>query len=109
MSSKFTHLHVHSHYSLLSALPKIDELIEKTKEKMSLTKLGKTKSKETKNRMSKSRSGEGGSNTKLNWDIVKKIRLDYNCRHLTQKQLAEKYEVTQTAISLIVNNKTWKI
>jgi DNA polymerase-3 subunit alpha len=33
MSSKFTHLHVHSHYSLLSALPKIDELIEKTKEK----------------------------------------------------------------------------
>jgi DNA polymerase-3 subunit alpha len=33
MNSKFTHLHTHSHYSLLSALPKIDELIEKTKEK----------------------------------------------------------------------------
>ncbi len=31
----FTHLHVHSHYSLLDGLPKIDELIEKAKkEKM---------------------------------------------------------------------------
>ncbi len=29
---KFTHLHVHSHYSLLDGLPKIDDLIEKAKE-----------------------------------------------------------------------------
>lgn len=28
----FTHLHVHSHYSLLQAVPKIDELVKKTKE-----------------------------------------------------------------------------
>ncbi len=28
----FTHLHVHSHYSLLDGLPKIDELIQKAKE-----------------------------------------------------------------------------
>ncbi len=28
MKSDFIHLHVHSHYSLLSALPKIDELVE---------------------------------------------------------------------------------
>ncbi|MFH1385965.1 MAG: PHP domain-containing protein, partial [Patescibacteria group bacterium] len=26
---KFTHLHVHSHYSLLDGLPKIDELIDR--------------------------------------------------------------------------------
>jgi len=31
MEQKFTHLHVHSHYSLLDGLAKIDELIEKTK------------------------------------------------------------------------------
>ncbi len=31
MSSKFTHLHVHSHYSLLNALPKIDELLSEAK------------------------------------------------------------------------------
>jgi DNA polymerase-3 subunit alpha len=30
--SKFTHLHVHSHYSLLNALPKLDELIDAAKE-----------------------------------------------------------------------------
>ena len=30
--NKFTHLHVHSHYSLLDGLAKIDELIEKAKE-----------------------------------------------------------------------------
>ncbi|PIP24928.1 MAG: DNA polymerase III subunit alpha [Candidatus Nealsonbacteria bacterium CG23_combo_of_CG06-09_8_20_14_all_36_12] len=29
---KFTHLHVHSHYSLLDGLPKIDELLNYTKE-----------------------------------------------------------------------------
>ncbi len=31
MTSRFVHLHVHSHYSLLSALPKIDELVEAAK------------------------------------------------------------------------------
>ncbi len=30
--TKFTHLHVHSHYSLLDGLPKIDELLDYTKE-----------------------------------------------------------------------------
>ena len=32
MSSKFIHLHTHSHYSLLNALPKIPELVAKAKE-----------------------------------------------------------------------------
>ncbi len=31
MSIQFTHLHVHSHYSLLNALPKLDELIKSAK------------------------------------------------------------------------------
>jgi DNA polymerase-3 subunit alpha len=31
MAARFTHLHVHSHYSLLSALPKIDELVSEAK------------------------------------------------------------------------------
>jgi DNA polymerase-3 subunit alpha len=31
MKSKFTHLHVHSHYSLLQALPRIDELVKAAK------------------------------------------------------------------------------
>lgn len=32
MAAKFTHLHVHSHYSLLDGLAKIDDLINKAKE-----------------------------------------------------------------------------
>ncbi|MDO8566965.1 MAG: DNA polymerase III subunit alpha [bacterium] len=32
MASKFIHLHTHSHYSFLQALPKVDELVEKAKE-----------------------------------------------------------------------------
>lgn len=32
MTPKFTHLHVHSHYSLLDGLPKIDQLLERVKE-----------------------------------------------------------------------------
>jgi DNA polymerase III subunit alpha len=30
--SKFTHLHIHSHYSLLDGLTKIDELIKRVKD-----------------------------------------------------------------------------
>lgn len=29
--AKFIHLHTHSHYSLLSALPKVDELVKQAK------------------------------------------------------------------------------
>ncbi|OHA63918.1 MAG: DNA polymerase III subunit alpha [Candidatus Wildermuthbacteria bacterium RIFCSPLOWO2_01_FULL_48_29] len=32
MSSQFTHLHVHSHYSLLDGLPKIDQLLDRVRE-----------------------------------------------------------------------------
>ena len=32
MIPKFTHLHVHSHYSLLDGLSKIEELLDYTKE-----------------------------------------------------------------------------
>ncbi|KKQ77016.1 MAG: polymerase III, alpha subunit protein [Parcubacteria group bacterium GW2011_GWC1_38_6] len=32
MPMKFTHLHVHSHYSLLDGLPKIDQLLDRVKE-----------------------------------------------------------------------------
>jgi DNA polymerase-3 subunit alpha len=39
--SKFTHLHTHSHYSLLSALPKIDDLVGEAK-KCGMTSLALT-------------------------------------------------------------------
>ena len=41
MSSSFTHLHTHSHYSLLTALPKIDQLVDEAK-KLGLKSLALT-------------------------------------------------------------------
>ena len=41
MSTPFTHLHTHSHYSLLAALPKIDELVAEAK-KHGMTSLALT-------------------------------------------------------------------
>ncbi|MCX6717029.1 MAG: DNA polymerase III subunit alpha [Candidatus Taylorbacteria bacterium] len=41
MASKFVHLHVHSHYSLLSALPKLNDLVKKAKE-LGMTSLALT-------------------------------------------------------------------
>lgn len=41
MSTPFTHLHVHSHYSLLAALPKIDDLVGQAK-KCGMTALALT-------------------------------------------------------------------
>src|SRR4051812_33579797 len=41
MASKFTHLHTHSHYSLLNALPKIDALVAEAK-KYGMTSLALT-------------------------------------------------------------------
>lgn len=44
MAAKFTHLHAHSHYSLLKALPKIPDLVAAAKkegcEALALTDLG---------------------------------------------------------------------
>ena len=44
MSAKFAHLHVHSHYSLLGALPKIPQLVARAKQEgcdaLALTDLG---------------------------------------------------------------------
>ena len=40
-SPSFTHLHVHSHYSLLNALPKTDDLVAEAK-KMGMKALAQT-------------------------------------------------------------------
>ena len=44
---------------------------------------------------------------KLNLKIANEIRTLYNSGYYTQKELAEKYNVRQSTISLIINNKNW--
>lgn len=47
-------------------------------------------------------------NNKLTMEIANKIRYLWNTGKYTQSILAEKYEVHQTLISLIIYNKIWR-
>lgn len=52
-------------------------------------------------------SGERCGASKLTWDIVREIRRSYAEEKPLQRELANKYGVTQGVISLIVRNKIW--
>ena len=53
-------------------------------------------------------SGENNPNSKLTEKIVLEIRADWATGKYTQQQLAEKYDVSRSLISKIVNRKIWK-
>jgi hypothetical protein len=52
-------------------------------------------------------SGENQGFSKLNWELIEKIRRLYSTGKYTQRQLAIKFSVHQVNISCIVRNKTW--
>ncbi len=52
--------------------------------------------------------GEACNFAKLSTDVVKQIRSRYADGSISQSQLAREYNVTQSAIWLIVHNKKWK-
>lgn len=64
----------------------------------------------TQDRHSKGRSasGEAVGLAKLTEQEVRDIRTNYALCRVTQKQLAERYSVDQTLISMIVLNKIWR-
>lgn len=51
---------------------------------------------------------QNGRHTKLNAEIVKKIRKDRETTNLSYNKLAEKYGVSKGTISDIINKRTWK-
>jgi len=53
-------------------------------------------------------SGENHPNAKLNWDIVEKIRSDYEVLKYKICLLSYVYEINRRTISDVVNYKTWK-
>ena len=65
-------------------------------------------SKEAKKKISKANSGENNGRSKLNWEIVDKIREEYKNENITQKKLAEKYNLTKYMVWSVVNNKRWR-
>lgn len=54
-----------------------------------------------------STKGERNPRAKLNWDLVNEIRLSYASGAYSHARLARKYDVSRSAISLVVTNKTW--
>jgi len=51
--------------------------------------------------------GENNSSSKLTWKEINDIRHRYSFKNCTQKQLSKIFNIDQTVISDIVNNKLW--
>jgi group I intron endonuclease len=84
---------------------------ESVKRKIANSHIGIFPSEETKNKIRLSLkgklSGEKCHKAKLNWSQVHKIREEYFLGNITQKELSEKYFVTQGTVGKILRNKTW--
>ncbi len=57
---------------------------------------------------SKEQAGEKNAQAKLTWDIVREIRARYGMRQESQHALARRFGVTQSLISMVVNEIIWK-
>jgi group I intron endonuclease len=78
-------------------------------EKRSKSRTGILHSQKTKNQLREIFSGENSSNAKITWNIVFKIRQEYEGEDVTQTQLAQKYGLSISNISSIVRYKSWRI
>ncbi len=81
------------------------------KQQMSIDRGGSVLSKKHKEKISQSLKGkyvgEKHSQSKLTWDIVRKIRKEYALGGISMAKLAEKYGVSSALISRVVNNQIW--
>jgi len=68
---------------------------------------GKHLSEETKKKKSEKMKGEKSPNSKLFEKDIVKIKIDLREGKLTQKQIAKKFNIDQSTISLIKNKKIW--
>jgi len=81
-----------------------------TKKHLSKAAVGRKHSKETRNKISiaaKNRVGEKSNQAKLNEQCVIDIRKEYMNPGITQKALAEKYNITQSMVHCIIARKSW--
>ena len=78
-------------------------ITDEQKIKMSNSLKGRKLSEEHKNKISIIKSGENNPSSKLNWDIIDKIRNS----NLSVKELSIEYKVSQMTIYKILNKKTW--
>jgi group I intron endonuclease len=78
------------------------------REKLASARRGKLASQETKEKLSRVRSGENGPSAKLNWSQVVEIRRICAEKTMSQREVAEMFNVSQGVVSKIHNFQTWK-
>jgi len=81
---------------------------EATKKKIGDAHRGKVVSKKSRIKMSKSHSGENNHNSKLTYKKVKEIRR-LKKQGYSVKDLAKKYEISESVMYGVVSNRSWKI
>lgn len=81
----------------------LGSLSPESREKIAASKRGVPRSTEARAKM----SGEKAPNAVLTWQLVHEIRR-LHAEGATQRALAALFEVSQMAIDLVVNKKTWK-
>lgn len=86
---------------------------EESKVKMSTSHVGKVATDKTLIKMSRSMTGkfagEKSYAAKLNWELVSQIRKEYAEESISQRKLANKYNVSPSTIQSLIENKSWKI
>ena len=80
---------------------------EETKEKLSKANLGKTVSEDIKDKIGNAFRGDKNPNAILNKKEVDEIRYLYSLGNITQKCLAEKYNVKECTVFKIINYLSW--
>lgn len=99
-------------------------LSQKIKKKISESRMGFKHTEKTKQKMSETRvkggtfagnknpnfgkTGNLNPATKLNWEIINNIRLDYSLG-LKGKKLMKKYNISETNMYRILKNEIWKV
>lgn len=84
-------------------------LTQNHKDKISNALIGNKRPEISRRKQSITKRGANNNLAKLNWEVVLSIRKDYDTGLFTQKQLADKYNISDSNICNIVNYKTWKI
>jgi group I intron endonuclease len=79
-----------------------------SKDKMSARKLGIPLSKNHKQHLSDIGSGEDNPAAKITSEIAREIYLDFLNNKISISELSNKYKLTNTSISAILNRKNWQ-
>lgn len=83
------------------------EFVKRRSDSLRHTLLETDRGQQIRKALSRRLAGEGNHTAKLTWEKVRQIRAEYAPGVITQKQLAERYGVEQSLISMIIRCEIW--